>query len=158
MIYVDEILSGEMEAGVPYIFQATSEQLNVVYTSGTIVDEAGSANGLYGFYNLENEDAQFNIAQDAGNYILYQNAYWLVSGRAAYIANYRAYIKLNQINNTGAQAPGRRRVAMAVNGEQTATGIGELNASETPVKMIINGQMYILRGEKMYDVTGKLVK
>ena len=158
MIYVDEILNGEMEAGKPYIFQATSEQLNVTYTSSTVEENAGHANGLYGFYNLENENAQFDITQDAGNYILYSNQYWLVSGRAAYINNFRAYIKLSQINNTGAQAPGRRRVAMAVNGEQTATGVDALNAAEAPVKMMINGQMYILRGEKMYDATGRLVK
>jgi hypothetical protein len=52
----------------------------------------------------------------------------------------------------------RRRVVMTVHGEQTATGCENINASETPVKMIIDGQLYILRGEKMYDATGKLVK
>ncbi len=134
MIYVDEVEGGVMEAGKPYIFQATSDQLNVAYTSN-VEETAGENNGLHGFYNLTNENAQFDIPADAGNYILYQNQYWLVSGRAAYIANYRAYIK-----------------------EQTATGINELNAAEAPVKMIMNGQLYILRGEKLYDATGRLVK
>ena len=124
MIYIDEVLNGAMEAGKPYIFQATAGQLNVTYTSGVVEETAGSANGLYGFYNLNDEDEQYDIQKDAGNYILYQNAYWLVSGRAAYIANYRAYIKLGEIGNTPAPAPGRRRVAMAVHGEQTATGLG----------------------------------
>ena len=156
MIYVDEVEGGVMEAGKPYIFQATSGQLNVAYNSNVEV-AAGNANGLHGFYNLENENAQFDIPADAGNYILYQNQYWLVSGRAAYIANYRAYIKISEINYV-APAPGRRRVAMNVNGEQTATGINELNAAEAPVKMIIDGQLYILRGEKLYDATGRLVK
>jgi hypothetical protein len=41
---------------------------------------------------------------------------------------------------------------------QTATGVDAFNASETPVKMIIDGKLFILRGEKMYDATGKLVK
>ena len=40
----------------------------------------------------------------------------------------------------------------------TATGIDELNASETPMKVMINGQLFIIRGEKMYDATGRLVK
>ena len=58
-----------------------------------------------------------------------------------------------------APAPGRRRVSMDVVGApQVTTGVGELNADETPVKVMINGQMYILRGEKMYDATGRLVK
>ena len=157
MIYVDEVEGGVMEAGKPYIFQATSDKLNVYYTSATVEETAGSANGLHGFYNLENENAQFDIPEDAGNYILYQNQYWLVSGRAAYINNFRAYIKIGEINYT-APSPSRRRVAMTVNGEQTATGMDAINATDAPVKMVINGQLFILRGEKMYDTTGRLVK
>ena len=52
----------------------------------------------------------------------------------------------------------RRRVTMAVHGEQVATGIDALNASDAPVKVLINGQLYILRGEKMFDAKGQLVK
>ena len=160
MIYVDEVLNGAMEAGKPYIFQATADQLNVTYTSATVEENAGSANGLHGFYDLNDEDAQKNLDQNDDNYILYQNAYWLVSGRAAYIANYRAYIKIGEIENTPAPQQGapRRRVAMTVHGEQVATGVDALNAAEAPVKMIIDGQLFIIRGEKMYDATGRLVK
>ena len=161
MIYVDEVLSGELEAGKPYIFQATADQLNVTYTSGTQV-AAGEANGLHGFYNLSNmatdEAAQKNLDENAGNYILYQNAYWLVSGRAAYINNFRAYIKIGEIN-AQAPAPGRRRVAMAVHGEQVATGVENVQGDNVQcTKVLINGQLFILRGEKMYDAKGQLVK
>ena len=156
MIYVDEV-GTTLAAGVPYIFQATDDQLTVTYTSATVVETAGSANGLFGFYNLNDEDAQKNLDQNDGNYILYQNQYWLVSGRAAYIANYRAYIKIGEITNAQ-PAPGIRRVAMQVNGQNTTTGVDNLNAGETPVKVMINGQMYILRGEKMYNANGQLVK
>jgi hypothetical protein len=161
-IYLDEVGS-TMEAGKPYIFQATASQLNVTYNSGDVVATAGNYRGLYGFYDLNDENATTgNLTQDAGIYILYQNAYWLVKDRDAYVANYRAYIKLGveggAPTSAQAQAPGRRRVAMAVYGEQTATGVDAINAAEAPVKMMINGQMYILRGEKMYDATGRLVK
>ena len=157
MIYIDEV-GTTLTAGVPYIFYASGAQLNVYYTDKTADDvPADDANGLYGFYDLENENATYNIPEDAGNYILYNDQYWEVRGRAAYIANYRAYIKLGSIVPKSA-APGRRRVAMTVNGEQVATGIGELNASETPVKMIIDGQLFIIRGEKMFDATGRLIK
>ena len=161
MIYMDEVGS-TMEAGKPYIFQATADQLNVTYTSGEQV-AAGEANGLHGFYDLDNmatdAAAQKDLEEDQGNYILYDNQYWLVKGRAAYINNFRAYIKIGEINPSAqAPAPGVRRVAMAVHGEQVATDIDALNASEAPVKVLINGELFILRGEKMYDVTGKLVK
>ena len=149
MIYVDEILSGKLEAGVPYIFQATSTQLNVAYTAN-IYEDAGSANGLYGSYTQE------EITPNAGNYILYDNQYWLVNGEA-YVGANRAYIKIGMINYV-APMPGRRRIGMVVNGEQVVTGIDALNASEAPVKMIINGQLYILRGEKMYNANGQIVK
>ena len=157
MIYVDEV-GTTLAAGVPYIFYASEAQLNVYYTDKTADDvPAGNVNGLYGFYNLSDEAATFNIPEDAGNYILYNDQYWLVSGRAAYIANYRAYIKLGSIVPKSA-APGRRRVAMNVNGEQVATGFENLNASEKPVKLMIDGNIFILRGEKLYDATGRLVK
>ena len=157
MIYVDEV-GTTLAAGVPYIFYASEAQLNVYYTDKTADDvPAGDANGLYGFYNLSDEAATFDIPEDAGNYILYNDQYWLVSGRAAYIANYRAYIKLGSIVPKSA-APGRRRVAMAVNGTQTTTDCELINAAETPAKMLINGQLFILRGEKMYNVNGQIVK
>ena len=165
MIYCDEVNGVALKAGKPYIFYATSNSLNVAYTAN-IATAAGEANGLHGFYNLENmatdEAAQKNLTQDDGNYILYNNQYWLVSGRAAYINNFRAYIKLGEISTTAptpnpSQAP-RRRVAMNVNGEQVATGFENLNASEKPVKLMIDGNIYILRGEKLYDATGRLVK
>ena len=166
IIYVDEVIDGVMEAGKPYIFQATADQLNVTYTSATVEQTAGNANGLHGFYNLEDENATLPLADNAslGNYILYQNAYWLVSGRAAYIANYRAYIKIAEIQNTPApeptpgQAP-RRRIAMSVHGEQTATGVENVQGDNVQcTKVLIDGELFILRGEKMYDAKGQLVK
>lgn len=166
VIYCDEILTGEMEAGRPYIFQATADQLNVTYTSGAQV-AAGEANGLHGYYDLDNmatdEAAQKNLDENAGNYILYQNAYWLVSGRAAYINNFRAYIKLGEISTTApeptpGQAP-RRRVAMTVHGEQVATGMENVQGDNVQcTKVLIDGQLFILRGEKMFDAKGQLVK
>ena len=160
MIYVDEA-GTTLEAGVPYIFYATASQLNVTYTSATVEETPGHANGLYGYYDPNNmatdAAAQFDIPDDQGYYILYQNAYWLVSGREAYINNFRAYIKISAITNVQ-QAPGIRRVAMQVNGQNTTTGVDALNAGDAPVKVMINGQLFILRGEKMYDAQGRLVK
>ena len=168
-IFFDEIVNGEMEAGIPYIFQPAAgvEKINVYYSDNTAEDGvAGSRNGLIGFYDLNNENATLPLADNAslGNYILYQNAYWLVSGRAAYIANYRAYIKISEIQNTPSpeptlgQAP-RRRVAMSVHGEQVATGVENIQGDNVQcTKVLIDGELFILRGEKMYDAKGQLVK
>ncbi|MDD5990720.1 MAG: Ig-like domain-containing protein [Paludibacteraceae bacterium] len=166
-IFFDEIVNGEMEAGIPYIFQPAAgvEKINVYYSDNTAENVgAGNRNGLIGFYDLNNENATLPLADNAslGNYILYQNAYWLVSGRAAYIANYRAYIRLADITpSEPTLAPGRRRISMSVNDTQTTTGVenGELINGENGVqKVLIDGELFILRGEKMYDAKGQLVK
>lgn len=161
-IFFDEIVNGEMEAGIPYIFQPAAgvEKINVYYSDNTAENVgAGNRNGLIGFYNLNDPTARHYIDQDAGFYILYNNQYWLVSGRAAYIANYRAYIRLADITpSEPTLAPGRRRISMSVNDTQTTTGFENAEANEAPHKVLINGELFILRGEKMYDAKGQLVK
>lgn len=161
-IFFDEIVNGEMEAGIPYIFQPAAgvEKINVYYSDNTAEDVvAGNRNGLIGFYDLNDPAATHNITQDAGFYILYNNQYWLVSGRAAYVENYRAYIRLADITpSEPTLAPGRRRISMSVNDTQTTTGFENAEANEAPRKVLINGELFILRGEKMYDAKGQLVK
>ena len=159
-IFLDNIPSGEMEAGVPYIFlpKESTTQLAVFYTD-EVNASAGSHNGLIGFIG-DAADEYFYIPAGAGNYILQNNLYReVLAGAQARILSNRAYIKLSEINPTEpALAPGRRRVAMGVQSEQVATGCENLNVSDKPVKMIINGQLFILCGEKMYDAKGQLVK
>lgn len=161
-IFFDEIVNGEMEAGIPYIFQPAAgvEKINVYYSDNTVADvDARDRNGLIGFYDLTNPEATHDITRDEGYYILYNNQYWLVSGRAAYVENYRAYIQLDQIRpSEPTLAPGRRRISMSVNDTQTATGFENAEANEAPHKVLINGELFILRGEKMYDAKGQLVK
>ena len=161
-IFFDEIVNGEMEAGIPYIFQPAAgvEKINVYYSDNTAENVgAGNRNGLIGFYDLTDPTARHYITQDEGFYILYNNQYWLVSGREAYVENYRAFIQLNQIRpSEPTLAPGRRRISMSVNDTQTTTGFENAEANEAPRKVLINGELFILRGEKMYDAKGQLVK
>lgn len=156
-IFFDQIMNGEMEAGIPYIFLPKEgvSQLGVYYTDAA-GSTAGNRNGLYGSYTTE------VLTRNDGNYVLYNNQYLYVGDESTNVkvgAN-RAYIKLAEITPIEpALAPGRRRVSMGVIGApQVTTGVGELNADETPIKVMIDGQLYIIRGEKMYDATGRLVK
>ena len=157
-IYFDEIVSGKMEAGIPYIFLPNEgvTTLKVFYTEMAVV-AAGSRNGLVGYYN--NTDDMFNVP--IGNYILLNNQYCEVVGMNAYIMQNYSYIVLDDVpdpDSAPAPAPGVRRISMGVNGQNTATGVDQVQGDNVPTKMIINGQLYILRGEKMYDAQGKLVK
>ena len=155
-IFFDNIPSGEMEAGIPYIFlpKAGVSQLGVFYTDAANAP-AGNKNGLIGSYE------QVPITPNVGNYILLNNQYCEVvtTAEPVYVGANRAYIHLTSINpSEPALAPGRRRISMGVQSQNAATGMDELNASETPVKMLIDGQLFILRGEKMYNANGQLVK
>ena len=159
-IFFDEILNGTMEAGVPYIYlpNENATQLGVFYTDAA-GEDAQSANGLVGYIG-ESEATEHALPVPVGSYILNNNQYReVVYANSAYILSHRAYINLSAINpSEPALVPGRRRISMSVQSEQVVTGIDALNAGEQPVKMMIDGKLYILRGEKMYDATGRLVK
>ena len=162
----EEVLPGEeLKAGEPYIFQSTTGRIDLFYGT-TVADDPVAVRGMIGsFVNANVDIDEFNK-----NDILYiaNNKLWncdnLVGSHLNVVAN-RAYIVMSdvptyaeyQAAQTSNPAP-RRRVTMAVNGEKIATGCENLNVSDKPVKMIIDGQLFILRGEKMYDAKGQLVK
>ena len=161
-IFCDEIVSGEMVAGTPYIFLPLegASQLGVYYTDAAGAD-AGNAHGLFGSY------VQTEITPNDGNYILYNNQYCFVNS-TAYVGANRAYIKLygdgaaTRVENPAA-APkpkqGRRRVAMSAYGEQVATGMDGVQGEGVPYqKVMIDGQLYIMRDGRIYNATGIMVK
>lgn len=144
----------EMEPGKPYLFEAKSNAMKFYYTEETPAvkpDNSGAMKGSFTSYTLYDLD---NVYYFAGH------ALWSCDDLTELnvIAN-RAYVKLDEVVEISpAPVPGRRFVYMDVHGPNTTTGVDELNASETSVKVIIDGKLFILRGEKMYDVTGSLVK
>lgn len=165
-IYFDEILNGKMEAGVPYVFLPNEGYNQLIVTYTAIIDApAAEVKGLCGFIGASATD-EYQIPSGVGNYIIQNNQYReVLAGADARIVSNRAYIKLSEIpgyNNplyvAPAPAPGRKRIAMGTTGAQVATGVDQVQGGEAPTKMIINGQLFILRGEKMYDAQGKLVK
>ena len=160
LLYMDEADDATMVAGNPYVFlpneRATNNTLYVFYDE-TTSDVALTVKGLVGY--LGNENMQ--LPGDGTNYILQDNKIKKVVGgnnSNVFVTKNRAYIQLGSVNkNEPAPVPGRRRVAIG-QAPQVATGMESVDASAQPVKMIIDGQLYILRGEKMYDAQGKLVK
>ncbi len=160
--YIEEH-TGELTAGTPYIFQAEAEELKVVY-EGAAVGTPVANGALRGTFATMDQYALNTAKANNANsdiYLLSNNSLVRVTGANTdnnSLAANRAYIVYNALEEgTPSYAPGKRVRAVPMQG-QTATDIDEFNVSETPVKMIIDGQLYILRGEKMYDATGKLVK
>ena len=138
----------ELEAGVPYIFLATANQI-AVYCDATVSDEAGSSNGLYGTFDNETVVA-------AGNYILKNNELRESDGNAKVNAN-RAYLVMNEVP-VGApqQMPGRRYISMDAKGENAATGLDNItNGENTVIKTIENGQLIIIRNGEKFNAQGQ---
>lgn len=155
-VYLEEVDPTTFDAGTPFIIQATAAALEVVY-DGKATTEAGTNGALRG--TLEDLDKTAFAALTGNIYLLINNA---IRPRTTgnYLNANRAYIDydaLTAVSSTPQGAPGKRVRSMPMQ-TQVATGVDELNASETPVKVMIDGQLFILRGEKMYNANGQLVK
>ena len=144
-ITIEEVAS--MEAGKPYIFLASADQITVTMTGA----RAGvqEANGLVGNLGATAMD----VPTDA--YLLKNNLLYLVNS-AVTIAPNRAYIDMDAISPI-APAPGRIRRVIAV--ENQATGVESLQPSAVSLKKVLmNGQLFILRDGQLYNVTGVRVQ
>lgn len=138
-----------MEAGVPYIFQATAATLNVTYADGDF-QPATTANGLVGYIG----DAPMTLTANPDYYVLKNNKIWLVDADVTVPSN-RAYINVSGINPV-APAPGRiRRVIPA---QETPTALETLDAAIDAQKFIRDGQLYIRQAERTFNAQGQLVQ
>ena len=142
-------------AGRPYIIQAEAEELCVEYSGDDAAADAYGA--LHGTLAAMDQAALDAAGSDI--YLLKNNELRLVSGQENNsLAANRAYIKYGDfVVSTPNPAPGRRVRAIPMQ-DQSTTGVENLNAAEAPVKTVIDGKMYILRGEHMFDATGRMVK
>lgn len=160
-VYFEEA-TAPYEAGKPYIFYTSSSTVEVAYGGETAVSPV--ANGaLRGTFDPMDQDA-INAASTANGgsdiYIVSSNQLWQVAGRSnnSLGAN-RAYIVYNDlVSGEPAPVAGRRVIRMPMQGN-TATGIDGLSVgTDETKKVILNGQFFIIREGKTYDVTGCVVK
>jgi hypothetical protein len=156
-IAFNEVTTGELAAGVPYLFQATATEVTC-FPGTTIVSDPINTGAMKGtFVDLELDGSDLTDI-----YYFAKNALWSCVDRTELglsVPANRAYVNMAEVTAITEPAPvGVRRITLGVNGAQVATGMEDIDASVQPVKAIINGQLFILRGEKMYDAQGKLVK
>ena len=152
-------------AGTPYIFQATNDnegKLEVVYEGGDVENPVtnGALRGRFTDLDQAGIDDEAT-AEGSDIYMLKNNELRQANGRSGNtMGAYKAYIvygDLTPVSTSPIPAPGKRVKSMPME-PQVTTDVENINASEQPVKMMIDGQLFILRGEKLYDATGRLVK
>lgn len=151
-VIFDEVT--ELVAGMPYIYIADSETATIVKGNETAA-EAGYHNSLQGTFT-QIDPAESNIL--TGNYILYNNVI-KKCGKNCGLKDHKAYFiasELEGLSAPQAQMPGRRRVSLNTTGENAATGIGDVVVpTEQATKVIINGQLIIIRDGVKYNVQGQ---
>ena len=153
--YLDEVT--ELQAGTPYIFYATSNTLTVTYDGTTADDAKENVNGMYGTFtkiiDTQTAGSAKNILE--GNYVVYNNEL-LLCGTGCGLYEYRAYVNVDEIStNVPAAVPGRRRVSMGVQGENTTTDFENItNGENTTIKVIENGQLIIIRNGEKFNAQG----
>ena len=149
-LWLDQLAAGaQLEAGKPYIFQATAAQIAVVYTGEAVDGPVAGANGLTGTFT--------GIAAGGltGNYIIAENKVW-VAGTGATLPANCAYISSTVPTTAQAEIPGRRRVCM---GENATTGLDQIVApAGQAVKAIENDQLIIIRDGVKYNVQGQVIR
>jgi hypothetical protein len=152
-IYLDQV--AELEAGTPYIFKATADELVVYYEGAEALDPVAGKAGLTGTF--EAIPSTNDILE--GNYMIAQNKFWLCAAGCWLDAN-RAYIEhdpLHASTKPVAPMPGRRRVSMGAAGENAATGSEDIMmpiSNSKTMKIIENGQVIIIRDGEKYNMQG----
>lgn len=152
-IYLDQVIT--LEAGKPYIFKATADELVVYYEGAEALSPVAGEAGLTGTF--EAIPSTNDILE--GNYMIAQNKFWLCAAGCWLDAN-RAYIEHDDLHASTtpvAPMPGRRRVSMGAAGENAATGSEDIMmpiSNSKTMKIIENGQVIIIRDGVKYNMQG----
>ena len=141
-----------LKAGVPYIFEKTANTIKVVYSSEKVdAPQNDDANGLVGTFT--------EITVPDGDYILYNNAFCTneSAGTLNKIRANRAYLDMDAVTGDAPQQmPGRRYIGMSVQGENETTGFDNIQLpNANSQKLIINGQLIIIRDGVKYNAQGQ---
>ena len=160
--YIEQETATTIEAGKPYLMYATASTVQAVLTG----DEASAPveNGaIHGTFSPLVQEVLDGLAATAGHdlYLVIGDELRRATGAGTgsnTLPAQRAYVIVDEITGgKPAGAPGKKVRSMPMQKDQTQ-GFENLETSDKPMKVMIEGTLYILRGEKVYDATGRLVK
>lgn len=149
-IYLEEV-TGDLVAGQPYIFKATSATLTC--TCSTDYEQtAKTANGLVGKYE------EFDMYENDNFYVLKGNKIYKRGSQVWKIAANRAYINMSEVPDytPGSSAPART-IKIGVSDDGT-TGIGSMTVEQHDDEYYtLQGQRVAAPSRGIYIVNGKKV-
>ena len=152
---LDEVT--EPQAGQGYLIRFTKSDLRVIYG-----DQVAATPVTASYDNpIQGTFTQIDFDQDGknvlvGNYVVYNNQLCPVEAWVG-MKDHRAYVVADLVSNTvPQQAPSRARAYMP-KPDQTPTEIESVDGSQRTIrngKFLRNGQLIIVKDNKMYNVQG----
>lgn len=155
-VYLEEA-TAPFAAGTPYLFYATSDKLEVVY-SGDATATAGTEGALHGTFSDMDQTAIDAVAAeyDSDIYLLSNNELRKVNGQTGnVISANRAFVVYNDLQvGEPSSAPGRRVVAMPMKSDASTDIDKTLAPASNTQKRLVNGQLRIIIDGNVYDAAG----
>ncbi|MBR1717044.1 MAG: InlB B-repeat-containing protein [Paludibacteraceae bacterium] len=161
----EEVMPGEeLKAGEPYIFRSNTGKIELFFGE----TEETTPQTVRGMHGVLTDGGSIAITEENKRDILYisqNDLYNCTNLTSLSLVKNRAYIVMSEVPTYAEYHPtsqpnnARRRVTLSMNGTNSATDIDNIFGNDTKAeKVLINGQLFILRGGKMFDATGHLVK
>ncbi|MBQ9522716.1 MAG: DUF4960 domain-containing protein, partial [Paludibacteraceae bacterium] len=154
-VHIEEV--DALEAGKPYIFEASAEEISVTYTGAAVsAPDNSESNGLIGsFYRTQIPD---NETESDFRCILKDNGIYKVNH--SYVGANRAYFDLETMEEYDDSRPvmGRRRF-MGIDRPSMPTDVENAEAAKIESRKVIeNGQLFIIKNGVKYNAQGQIVK
>ena len=153
-----------VEAGVPYLYQPSANVTNPAFVGVTVDEDLNPtepADGLAKYYGIYAPMDGVALHNKANAYVLGPDQYLYAVADLPdnqTMAALRAYFVLN-FPSAGPGAPKRlAKVVFNENETETTTDIENLQTDIECTKVIVNGQLQIIRDGKTYNAFGQLVK
>jgi len=154
-----------VEAGVPYLYTPSSDVANPVFAGVTVSKDLRPtvpADGYAKYYGIY---APMNGSQLQGiinGYVLGSDQYLYTTSslvETQVMNALRGYFVLNFPTGGGASGAPRARVIFNSHETEVATGVGNVQDDNVPcTKVIRDGQLLIMKGNRTYNAQGQLIK
>jgi hypothetical protein len=152
--------SAPFAAGKPFIVFAESEKLEAVLDAEVSAPVAnGALHGTFTNLGQADLDGKKAAAGDKDVYLVIGNELRRATGASTggnSLPAYRAYVIVDEIDpiSTPSPAPGKKVRSMPLHKDATQ-GFENLEGGEKPIKVLIDGQLYILRDGRMFNSIGQ---
>ena len=144
-LYIEEVTA--LEAGIPYIFQATATTVTIEHNTTPEEISAGNERGLYGsFVRTIIQSNGEKAALSAGSVIIAEE------NAKVTVPACRAYFDMTEVPTT--EQPHSAPLRCIGVPSQTPTGLGQVEQGQKTMKVLNDGQLVIIKDNKMYNAQG----